>query len=55
MDSLRDFPEGAAFLAEVYDEADTAALRPADALLDRVDEIRLACADIGTEDVRTVA
>ena len=54
-DVLRDLAQCTALLAEVDDETDTAALCPADALFDRVDEVGLARANVGTEHVRAVA
>ena len=54
-DALCDLAERAALFAEVDDDADAAALRGADALLDGVGEVRFTCADVGAEDVRTVA
>src|SRR5262245_6933265 len=53
-EELGHLAEPAAFLAEVDDQPDAAALRAADAFLDRVGEIRPARADIGAEDIRAV-
>ena len=53
-DVLGDFAKCTALLAEIDDETDAAALRPSDAFLDRVDEVGLAGANIGTKDIRTV-
>jgi hypothetical protein len=47
-------PERTAFLAEVHDNANTAALRCTDALLDREHEVRFASADIRTKHIRTI-
>ena len=52
---LRHLAERAAFLAGVDDEADAAALRAVDALLDGVREVGPAGADVGAEDVGAVA
>lgn len=54
-DLLGDLAEGATLLAEVNDETNATALRTTDALLDGVNQVRLTCADIGAEDVGTVA
>ena len=52
---LGHLAERAAFLAGVGDQADAAALRAQDALLDRVREVGAAGADVGAEHVRAVA
>ncbi len=52
---LGHLAERPAFLARVGDEADAAALRAADALLDGMREIGPAGADVGAEDVGAVA
>ena len=54
-EELRHFAERAAFLAAVDDEPDAAGLRAADALLDRVRQVRPARADVGAEHVGAVA
>ena len=54
-EELRDLAERAAFLAAVDDEPDAAGLRAADALFDRVRQIRPARADVGAEHVGAVA
>jgi hypothetical protein len=51
---LGDLTQCTTFLAEVNDEANSAALSAADALLDGIDEVGLAGADVGTEDVGAV-
>lgn len=51
---LGDFAERTTLFAEVHDEADAAALSDTDALLDGVDQVWLARADVGAEDVRSV-
>lgn len=55
IDLLGDLAEGTTLLAEVNDETNATALRTTDALLDGVDQVRLTCADIGAENVGTVA
>jgi len=52
---LGDLAERAALLAEVDDDADAAALRGADALLDGENKVRFARADVRAEYVRAVA
>src|SRR5262245_7809352 len=52
---FRDFTECAAFLAIVDDDTKAAVLRTADAFLDAVHEVWTAGADVGAEDVGTVA
>ena len=54
-DVLCDLTEGAALLAEVHDETDTATLGTANAFLDGISEVGFACADVGAEDIGTVA
>jgi hypothetical protein len=52
---LGDFAERPAFLARIRDQADAAALRALDALLDGMGEVGPAGADVGAEDVGAVA
>ena len=54
-EELRDLAERPSLLAAVDDQSDAAPLGTEDALLDRVRQIRTAGADIGAEDVGTVA
>ena len=53
--ALRDLTQSAAFLAEVYDETNASSLRATNALLDRIYEVGLASANVGTEYVGAVA
>ena len=52
---LDDLSEGAPFLAEVNDETDTTALGGFDGVLEGVDEVGTAGADVGSENIRANA
>lgn len=52
---LGHFAKGSAFLAEVDDDATTTFLGLFDSLLHAEDEVGSACANIGTEDITTIA
>ena len=54
-DVLGHLAEGTTLLAEVDDETNPSALGTTNALLNGVGEVRFTCADVGAEDVRTVA
>ena len=50
-----DFTKGASLFSEVDDDAAASLLRFLDSLLNAVDKVRSACADIGAEDIASVA
>jgi hypothetical protein len=52
--ALGHFAEGTAFLSEIYYYTDTTSLSTVDALLDSIDKIWLARANVGPKNVRTI-
>lgn len=52
---LGDFSKSTTFFPEVDDQADATSLGAPNGLFDSEDEVRLARADVGTEDIRAVA
>ena len=54
-DLLGDFSESSTLLAEVNNDTDTTALSATDTLFNGEGEVGLACTNVGSKDIRSIA